>query len=164
MSKTEDNLKAAFDGEAKACLRLLGYAEAAEKEEMPYFAGLFRAISAAERVHALNHLRLMKEIEDTQTNLQKSFERETSVTDNVYPEMIKTADEEGNKGALTSFSHARDAESYHAKLYKNALDHMIAEKVTHYNVCGVCGYVVDGDAPDECPVCGAKKEHFFRVD
>ena len=27
-------------------------------------------------------------------------------------------------------------------------------------VCEVCGYTLEGEAPDECPVCGAKKEKF----
>ena len=48
-SRTEKNLCDAFVGEAKACIRLLGYAEQAEKEEMPALAKLFRAISAADR-------------------------------------------------------------------------------------------------------------------
>jgi rubrerythrin len=30
-------------------------------------------------------------------------------------------------------------------------------------VCSVCGCTVLGQPPDECPVCGAKKEKFGEV-
>jgi rubrerythrin len=38
------------------------------------------------------------------------------------------------------------------------------ERETTYYICGVCGYVSDGLLPDECPVCGAKKEEFFKFE
>ena len=163
MSQTEENLYTAFVGEAKACLRLLGFAEKAEQEGYTQMAKLFRAISAAEKVHALKHLRRLKIIKSTEENLKAAFESETTVSENIYPDFIKAAEEEGNDAARIGFSHARDAESFHAKLYKNAIDHMIGEKETTYHVCSVCGYVVDGAPPDECPVCNAKKEAFFEV-
>ena len=49
MTKTDENLKAAFVGEAKASIRLLGYAEKAEQEDYPQVAKLFRAAAAAAR-------------------------------------------------------------------------------------------------------------------
>jgi rubrerythrin len=163
-TQTDKNLKIAYVGEAKACLRLLAYAEKAEKEGYPQMAHLFRAISAAERVHALKHLRLMKEVESTEENLRKSFERETTVSENYYPGFIQTAEQEGNQAAVISFSHSRDAEGFHAKLYKNAIDHMLDERQASYFVCTVCGYVADGQAPEHCPVCNAPAEKFEQVD
>ena len=164
MSRTEENLYEAFVGEAKACLRLLGYAEKAEQEGYPQMARLFRAISAAEKVHALKHLRLLKVVKSTEENLKASFESETSVSENIYPEFIRVAEEEENQAARISFSHARDAEEFHAKLYKNAIDHMIEERETNYHVCQVCGYVVDGQPPDNCPICNAPRDKFAQVD
>ena len=163
MTKTEENLKAAFDGEAKACLRLLGYAEKAEQEGYTQMARLFRAISAAEQVHALKHLRLLKIIKSSEENLKTAFESETSVSENIYPEFIRVAEEEGNQPASIGFSHARDAESFHAKLYKNAIDHMIEERETTYYGCQICGYVADGQAPESCPVCEAPRDKFTQV-
>jgi rubrerythrin len=163
-TQTEENLYTAFVGEAKASLRLLGYAEQAEKEGYTQMARLFRAISAAERIHALKHLRQLKVIKTTEENLKSSFESESTVSENVYPDFIRIAEEEGAIAARIGFTHARDAEMFHAKLYKNAIDHMIEEKETTYQVCTVCGYVVDGTPPDECPVCGAKKDMFFQVE
>jgi rubrerythrin len=33
-----------------------------------------------------------------------------------------------------------------------------------YYVCQVCGNTVEGEAPDECTVCGARKQAFKKVD
>ena len=51
----------------------------------------------------------------------------------------------------------------HAKLYKKALEDMIREADTDYYVCSVCGYVSDGELPEQCPICGASKEKFRTV-
>ena len=164
--KTRKNVDTAFIGEAKAYFRLLAYAEKAEEEEVPQIALLFRAIAEAERVHATRNLNLIKDliVKDTDTNLEKSFQREKSVSENVYPDFIKDAEEEGESTAAQVFSYARDAESYHAKLYEKAIYDVIKDKVSAYYVCQVCGYVTDKKAPEKCPVCGAPKDKFKAVE
>ncbi|MFW6237579.1 MAG: rubrerythrin family protein [Desulfosudaceae bacterium] len=160
--KTKKNVYTAFIGEAKAHFRLLAYAERAEEEEAPQIALLFRAIAEAERVHAMSHMNLAKDliVKDTDTNLEKSFQREKSISENEYPDFIKDAEEEGEKAAVTVFSYARDAEGYHAKLYERAIYHTIKDKMATYHICQVCGYVTDKKLPDKCPVCGAPPEKF----
>ena len=163
--KTKQNVYAAFIGEAKAYFRLLAYAEKADEEKEPQIALLFRAVAEAERVHATRQLNLVKDllVKDTETNLEHSFEREKSVSENTYPEFIKDAEDEGESEAALAFSHARDAESYHAKLYERAIYHAIKNAVKAYHVCQVCGYVSDKKAPKKCPVCGAPPEKFKTV-
>lgn len=164
--KTIENVKAAFIGEAKAYFRLLAFAERAEEEEVPQIALLFRSIAEAEKVHAMRHLSLMKDmvVKDTDTNLEKSFQNEISVSENVYPDFIKAAQDEGEEVAALTFSQARDAESFHAKLYERAMYQVIKDEVKAYHVCLVCGYVTDKKVPDKCPVCGAPKEKFKTID
>ena len=163
--KTKDNVYKAFIGEAKAYFRLLAYAEKAEEEAVPQIAMLFRAIAEAERVHATRQLDLVRDlvVKDTDTNLQKSFQREKSVSENEYPSFLKDAEEEGETAAALAFSHARDAESYHAKLYERAIYHVIKDEVKAYHICQVCGYVPDKKIPAKCPVCGAPKEKFKTI-
>lgn len=161
--KTQANLKIAFRGEAEAHLRNVGYAEKAEQEGWTEIARLFRAVADAERVHCLNALRLMKVIKDTETNLKNAFESEIRAKNEYYPPMIKEADEEGEKAALLIFSRARDVETRHAAIYKNALDKVMKDEAVSYKVCQVCGYIAEGEAPDTCPVCNAKKEAFRDV-
>ncbi len=163
---TKENVYRAFFGEAKAYFRLLAYAEKAEEEEVPQIALLFRAIADAERVHATRHLNLVKDIlvKDTDTNLEESFQREKSVSENEYPELIKDAEENGEKAAALTFSQARDAETFHAKLYERAIYHVIRDEVKAYHVCQVCGYVTSKKVRDKCPICGAPKEKFKIID
>ncbi len=163
---TKENVYRAFIGEAKAYFRLLAYAEKAEEEEVPQIALLFRAIADAERVHATRHLNLVKDIlvKDTDTNLEDSFQREKSVSENEYPELIKDAEENGEKAAALTFSQASDAETFHAKLYERAIYHVIRDEVKAYHVCQVCGYVTSKKVRDKCPICGAPKEKFKIID
>jgi rubrerythrin len=164
--KTRANVYTAFIGEAKAYFRLLAYAERADEEDLPQVALLFRAIAEAERVHATRQLNLVKDliVKDTDTNLEKSFQREKSVSENAYPDFLKTAEEEGETTAALAFSHARDAETYHAKLYERAMMNVIKDVVKAYHVCQVCGYVTDKKIPKACPVCGAPPEKFKTVE
>ncbi len=164
--KTSDNIYKAFIGEAKAYFRLLAYAQKAAEEDVPQIALLFRAIAEAERVHATRHLNLVKDIlvKDTDTNLENSFQREKSISENEYPNFIKDAEEEGETAAALAFSQARDAETFHAKLYERAIYSVIKDEVKAYHVCQVCGYVTDKNIPEKCPVCGAPKDKFKTVE
>jgi rubrerythrin len=163
MSKIPEILHQAYTGEAKAVLRLKVYADKAEKEGYPQMARLFRAIALSEEVHGTRALRLLKEIKSTEENLAASFESETKVAGVAYDAFIKIATEEGNRGAALHFSQSRDVEEVHAKLYKEAMSHLLEERETTYYVCTVCGYVSDGALPDKCPVCSAKPEYFTQV-
>ena len=162
--KTEEGLKIAFRGEAEAHLRNLGYALKADREEWAQIARMFRAIADAEKVHCLNALNLMKVVKDTESNLKQAFESELKAKNEHYPQLIKDAEAEGEKAAVLIFSHARDVEGYHAAIYKKALDHMMHEQDVGYLVCQVCGYIAEGEAPDNCPICNAKKEMFKRIE
>ena len=163
--KTRDNLYTAFVGEAKAHHRLLAFARKADEEGYPQIAKLFRAIAAAEGVHAERHLQLLGEavVKSTDDNLQSSFRRETTVNEMYYPQFIREAEEEKERAAALTFSQARDVEEGHAALYKHALSAMLRDETQDYTVCQVCGYVAEWEAPDQCPICNAKREKFRLV-
>ena len=158
--KVRDAFYQAYVGEAKAALRLKIYADKAEQEKYPQVAKLFRVIAHSEEIHGIRTLRTLKEVKSTEENLTASFESETKVAGVAYDNFIRLANEAGNEQAATIFSQARDVEDIHAKLYQEAMVHMLQERETTYYVCRVCGYVSDGILPDECPVCGAKKDKF----
>lgn len=162
--KTDANLKTAFKGEADAHMRNEAYARRAEKEGWAQIARMFRAIADAEKVHCLNALNLMKVVKDTESNLKAAFESELKAKNQYYPPMIKDAEEEGVKAAALIFSRARDVENLHATIYKKALDRMMREETVVYHVCQVCGFIAEGEPPDLCPICNAKKETFTRIE
>ena len=164
MSKSEQHLRDAFAGESQANRKYLAFAEKADKEGYAQVAKLFRAAGAAETVHAHAHLRALGEIGKTADNLEVAVAGETHEFKHMYPGMIADAKEEGNKKAERSFVYANEVEQVHAKLYQNALDNLDSLEEADYYVCSVCGMTVENEAPDTCPVCGAKASAFFKVD
>ena len=165
MTKTDENLKAAFAGESQANRRYLAFARKAEEEGFTQVAKLFKAAAEAETVHALNHLRITNQIKSTLMNLEIAVSGETFEFERMYPRYISTAKQEGNKQAAWSFNMANQVEQIHAKLFVKAMDALKNKKPVDkidYYVCGVCGNTVEGGAPDKCPICGAPKENFFK--
>jgi rubrerythrin len=164
MSQSEQNLKEAFAGESQANRKYLAFAKQADKEGYTQVAKLFRAAAAAETVHAHTHLRTFGGINSTADNLQEAINGETFEFTSMYPEMIKTAETEGDKKALRSFSWANDVEKIHADLYQKALDNIDSPVAADYYVCEICGYTIENEAPDVCPVCKSQKKAFFKAD
>ena len=162
--KIREALQQAYVGESKAALRLKLFAEKAEAEGYKQIAHLFRVISFSEEIHGMRALRVLKENKSTEENLAASFESEKTVAEIAYASFVKMAEQVGDKPALLHFSQSRDVEETHAKLYKQALANFMEERDTTYYVCKVCGFVSDGSLPDECPICGAKKEQFIPFD
>jgi rubrerythrin len=164
MSKTEQDLRDAFAGESQANRKYLAFAKKAEQEGYRQVAKLFRAAAEAETIHAHNHLRTLGGIGGTKENLEAAIGGETFEFQKMYPGMIEDAKAEGHKAALSSFTYANEVEKIHANLYKRALDALGKNAEMDYYVCQVCGYTAEGEAPDECPVCKAKKQAFKKVE
>jgi len=164
MTKTEKNLQEAFAGESQANRKYLAFAKKAEEEGYPQVAKLFRAAAAAETIHAHNHLREMGGIKSTKENLEAAISGESYEFQNMYPQMIADAKEEGNDSAIRTFNFANEVEKVHAELYRKALENLGKNETVDYFVCQVCGNTVEGEAPDTCPICGAKKEMFKKID
>lgn len=162
--KTRQHLYDAYTGESKAAVRLKAFARKAEEEDYPAIAKLFRAVAESEGIHAYNNLRLLREIKDTETNLEEALASEQKIAQVSYDSFIVDAEAEGDKAAATMFAYARDVEERHMKLYEGALQHLVAEKVPNYYVCSVCGYVADDVIPERCPICGAPEDKFFEVE
>jgi rubrerythrin len=164
MGKAEDGLKEAFAGESQANRKYLAFAKKAEQEGFKQVAKLFKAAAEAETVHAHAHLRELGGVKSTKENLQEAVGGETHEFKEMYPQMIEDAKAEDNKGALRSFTFANEVEEIHAGLYQKALDNLGKEQEVEYYVCQVCGMTVENEAPDTCPVCGAKKMAFKKVE
>jgi rubrerythrin len=164
MSETIKNLESAFAGESQANRKYLAFAKKAEQEGHPQVAMLFRAAAEAETIHAHNHLKELGGVKSTRENLEAAIKGESFEFQQMYPKMIEEAEKEANKAALRSFSFANEVEKIHANLYRKALENLGKNLDTDYYVCQVCGYTAEGSAPDECPVCKAKKQAFRKVE
>jgi len=52
----------------------------------------------------------------------------------------------------------------HKQLYEKAIDSVNSGKdvkLGPIHVCEVCGYTLEGEAPDKCPLCNASKDKFI---
>jgi len=166
MTKTSDNLKAAFAGESQANRKYLAFAKKADAEGFPQIAKLFRAAAEAETIHAHAHLRVLDGVKSTAENLAAAVNGETFEFTDMYPQFIEDAKAEDNKAALISFNYANKVEQVHADLYKQAVK-SIGNKQdlpkADISVCPVCGDTFVGEVPDRCPICGVAKAQFLKI-
>jgi rubrerythrin len=167
MAKTDKNLQEAFAGESQANRKYLAFAMAAEQEGFAQVARLFRAAAEAETVHAHNHFRVMGGVRQTADNLKAAIDGETHEFQKMYPAFITQAEKDNNGKAGMSFQFANRVEQVHAGLYQKAVAAVTAGKdlaATPIFVCQTCGNTVEGEPPASCPICGAAKDRFKRVD
>lgn len=172
---TADFLRSAYGGESMAHMRYLYWAEVAEKEGFPNIGRLFKAIAHAEYVHANNHFReLAGETADstvtagavfgdnkTVDNLQGAINGELHEVEQMYPVYLIAAEFQDETGARRSFHFALEAEKIHADLFAQAQKAAKEGKdldMKNVYICPICGHTVLDEAPEKCPVCGAKKE------
>ena len=167
MSNTQENLQTAFAGESQANRKYLFFSDKAEKKGYRQIARLFRAAAEAETVHARNHLEVMGGVGTTDGNLATAIEGEHYEFTKMYPDFIEQAKTDKNQRAEISFTHANAVEQIHHTLYQKALDALKSKqkmKEEPYFVCQICGNTVGGAAPDKCPICGAPKSKFKKVE
>jgi len=164
---TEKNLEDAFAGESMANRKYIAFAKKAEEEGFKNAARIFRTAAESETIHAMNHLRAMDAIKSTLENLKTALEGETYEKLEMYPKFIEEAEKEGNKKAERTFKWAIEAEKVHADLYSRALKAVEGGRdveISDLYICEICGYTVEGEIPERCPVCGAKKESFRKIE
>jgi rubrerythrin len=172
---TEANLRSAFAGESQAYMRYFLYAERA-RDKYPNTSRLFEAIAYAECVHARNHYRNIRSkgeavtvsmagfgSESTLEDLQIGIDGENFEVEEMYPAYLEVAHAQKEYAAEISFRYALEAEKTHAVFYERAKKSIEAGNDIDLGpicVCSVCGHTVEGEAPEKCPICKAKKDKF----
>jgi rubrerythrin len=81
----------------------------------------------------------------------------------MYPAYMEVAKLQEEKSAYRSFEWSYKTEKKHRELFekaKKAVDNNRDVELDDIQVCEVCGYTLEGDAPDNCPVCNAEKQAF----
>ena len=170
MSKTEENLKAAFAGESKARNMYTYFAKVARQEGYHYIAKIFDETAINEMRHAKDELAMLGGIGDTVANLKEAIAGEDYETTTMYPEFAAAAEEEGNKEAAILFKMIGRVEAEHRDRYKKLLE--MVENGTVYKreepirwKCAVCGYVHEGtEPPAKCPACKHAREYYEPED
>lgn len=166
MTKTEENLKTAFSGESQARNKYTYFAKVARNEGYHYIAKIFEETAENERQHAKDEFKLLKGIGDTKANLKAAIEGEHYENTEMYPQMQKDAEEEGNKDAAKLFKEVSEVEKHHEARYKKLLE--MVEKGTVFKrdkpirwKCSKCGYIYEGtEPPEKCPSCKHAREYY----
>ena len=160
---TKAILEEAFAGESQAHTKYLAFSAQAEREGFNNVARLFKAVSYAEQVHATTHLRVLRQLGKTADNLEAAIGGETYEIEEMYPAFQAVALMQQEKGAIKANSWALEAEKVHAQMYTAARHAVVSGKDAELGqvyVCEVCGWTGEGEPPDECPLCKAKKDRF----
>ena len=166
MSKTQENLQAAFAGESMARNKYTYFAAVARKEGYHYIASIFEETADNEKRHAKDHFQLLNGIGDTAANLKAAIEGEHFETTEMYPQFAEDAKAEGNLQAANLFQQIAKVEAHHRDRYKALLD--MVENGTVWKrdqpikwKCNVCGYIHEGtEPPDKCPCCQHPQEYY----
>ena len=132
-SKTEQNLKDAFAGEAQANRRYLYFAQKADVEGYNDVSAVFRSTAEGETGHAHGHLEYLEASGDpatglpiggTSDNLKAAIAGETYEYTDMYPGMAKSAREEGFEDIADWLETLAKAERSHANRFQKALDNL----------------------------------------
>jgi rubrerythrin len=160
---TEEFLRTAYAGESQAHMKYLIFADKAQAEGKNNLARLFRAIAYAEQVHATNHFKALGDLGDSPENLDSAIHGENFEVEEMYPAYDAVAKLQEEKVAIRSIHYAIEAEKIHSAMYTEARQVALEGKdlnIGEITICPVCGFTVEGEAPDTCPVCNAQKSKF----
>jgi len=181
VAKNLVNMQAAYKGEMTATAKYAAYAKKAAGEGFPQIALLYRAISAAETIHAGNHKAVLAEsgasvpvitpeytVKSTRESLQDDIKGEAYEAATMYPDFLKTAADAGNDLAVISLTYAQKTEKRHEGMYQRALvaldKHTLSMLPTAYFICPTCGNTYENKAPARCGISLTKGALFARID
>ncbi len=128
VSKTIQNLEAAFAGESMANRKYLYFAKQCRKLGADDIAEVFEKTAEQETAHAFGHLQLLFP-EDTLTvekMLQLAIDGETYEYTEMYPEFRNTALEERNAATVVEMDEQIEESKEHAEMFAKVL--LTAEK------------------------------------
>ena len=174
------NMQAAYKGEMTATAKYAAYSQKAVAEKLPQVALLYKAISAAETIHAGNHKAVLAEagqpvpvikpdyeVKTTRENLQDDIKGEAYEASTMYPDFLKAAAAAGNDQSTISLTYAQKTEKRHEGMYAHALaaldGHTLATMPTAYFICPTCGNTYENKAPDRCGISLTKGARFAKI-
>ncbi|MDR3251978.1 MAG: rubrerythrin family protein [Tannerella sp.] len=167
-SKTEENLKTAFAGEAQAHTKYQYYASKAKKDGYEQISNIFSETSRNEKEHAELWFKLLHDngIPTTADNLLDAATGENYEWTEMYAGFAETAKEEGFAKIAFLFEGVAKIEKEHEERYRkllaNVKDGLVFSRDNDQIwQCDNCGHIVIGKkAPEVCPVCSHPKAYF----
>jgi rubrerythrin len=176
-TKTIENMQTAYKGERTATAKYEAFSKKAEEEGFHNIALLYKAVSAAENIHAINHKAVIEDagatvpiivpdykIKTTKENLYDDINGEAYEAKTMYPDFLKTAEIADNQIAFLSLTYAMKTELKHKYFFEKALGDINSNTLnslpSKYFVCPACGNTYT-TVPKHCDFSLTDKEKFF---
>ena len=165
MTKTEENLKLAFEKESQASQRYRAFSKRARKEGYPNIARLFKLTSEVERIHAQGDLNALNGVGSTLENLNSAISRERNENRTMYSSMLKQAISDNHKAKLIIENNIKSKEA-HAQLYFTALVSLNEGRDltdSELYLCPFCGNIISEKPGKNCSICDGPVSKFIQV-
>ena len=164
MAELQEVITQALARESRSYMKCISFARKAETEGYKQISKLFRTAAEIERIQANNHLRAGGFIKSTAENISTLLDQKMKEIDGIYPRMIKTAEGYENKWATKSLCYAEESSKALVHFLKKNLRDCEQAIEADYYVCKACGFAVENELPEKCPVCGSRKETFKKIE
>ncbi len=162
-TKTAQKLALAFAQLSRSAARKKAYSRKASMKGRPEVASFLRAMSASETVQARRLFNsLIGKIDTSDAYLTTIFEDEMPAILENYAELIASGTDE-RPALLHALTQLRAAETRLRSFYTPEKSDVKVEKDADYFVCTFCGYLSTNNPPDKCPICGAPKDAFHKI-
>lgn len=162
----KEQLQEIFLAMTRGAARKKIYAMRAKQEGNKGLASLFSAISRSETAQAARFLiQLRGQTGSSEQNCTRGFTDEIPATIKLYEQTTRLAADSRETAMHSACSQSARVQGMHLSL-KKKLDRKGSqgqETTVSYQVCQFCGFIMEGKAPDHCPVCTAPASRFQEV-
>ena len=107
MTETENNLKAAFQGNLKLTANIWRLPGKPMRRATGVWPSCFEAAAEAETIHAHNHLDALDGVKSTLENLREAYGGEHYEFTEMYPVFLTKSKEEKQSAATKTFHYAK---------------------------------------------------------
>ncbi len=160
--KTRTQVEKSFLTLSRSSARKKLYALRAEQAGEKQLARLFRAIAASEEAQATRFLlQLRGRTGDNDHNIDTAFNKELPALIQHYQQAAQIAAEAGETAMQSAFTQSSKVSRIQQNLRKKL--ELDPQKNTSYQVCSFCGFIMEHQAPEHCPVCTAPADRFKEI-
>lgn len=161
-----EQLQKIFLAMARGAARKKIYAMRARQEGNKALASLFYAISNSESAQATRFLiQLRGQTGSNEQNCTLAFTDEIPASIKLYEQTTQLAGDSQEKAMHSACSQSARVQRMHLILKKKLgrKGSQGEEGTASYHVCQFCGFIMEGKAPEHCPICTAPASRFQEV-
>ncbi len=158
---TRQHIEELFLEVSRAASRKKLYNLRALQNGLVQLAKLFRAIGLSEEAQAKRLLiQLRGQTGTNEQNCTTAFTEEIPALINNYEKSTAAAQQANEKAMASVFSQSAKVQRKHLSLQKKLATNNNLDTV--YHICGFCGFIMAGKAPEKCPICTAPANRFIE--